>query len=35
MGRKATVWIFQATKTRNPTQENLDTDKKGKTLERK
>ena len=30
MGRKSSVWIFQATYKRNITQENLDMAKKGK-----
>ena len=30
MGRKATVWIFQAKNCRNPTLEDLDITKKGK-----
>ena len=30
MGRKTTVWTFQATNKRNFTRENLDMTKKGK-----
>ena len=30
MGRKTTVWIFQATNKRNFTREDLDMAKKGK-----
>ena len=34
MGRKTTVWIFQATNKQNLTQKDLDMAKKEKPLER-
>ena len=34
MGRKTTVWIFQATNKQNLTQENLDMAKKEKSFEK-
>ena len=35
IGRKTTVWIFQATDKRNITQENLDMAKKRETIKEK
>ena len=34
MGRKTTIWTFQATSKQNLTRENLDIAKKGKPKER-